>query len=105
MKLTVEDIKVSGKGNTVMLVSHSMEDVAKTVSKILVMGESNVIMYDTPERVFARAKELTDMGLTVPQITRVFVKLKEMGLDFDDEVYSVEYAKKLILKLLEQKKG
>lgn len=93
------------KGNTVMLVSHSMEDVAKTVSKILVMGESNVIMYDTPERVFAKAKELTDMGLTVPQITRVFVRLKEMGIDFTDEVYSVDYAKKLILRLLEQKKG
>lgn len=93
------------KGNTVMLVSHSMEDVAKTVSKILVMGESNVIMYDTPEKVFAKAKELTDMGLTVPQITRVFVRLKEMGIPFDDEVYSVDYAKKLILKLMEQKKG
>ncbi|MBQ8623737.1 MAG: energy-coupling factor transporter ATPase [Oscillospiraceae bacterium] len=93
------------KGNTVMLVSHSMEDVAKTVSKILVMGESNVIMYDTPEHVFAKAKELTDMGLTVPQITRVFVRLKEMGIDFPDEVYSVDYAKKLVLRLLEQKKG
>ncbi len=93
------------KGNTVMLVSHSMEDVAKTVSKILVMGESNVLMYDTPEHVFAKAKELTDMGLTVPQITRVFLRLKEMGIDFNDEVYSVDYAKKLVLRLLEQKKG
>lgn len=91
------------KGNTVMLVSHSMEDVAKTVSKILVMNDSKVFMYDTPERVFAHSEELRDMGLTVPQITRVFDKLKEMGIDVSDEVYSVKYAKELILKMLEKK--
>lgn len=93
------------KGNAVMLVSHSMEDVAKTVSKILVMGDSRVIMYDTPEKVFSKARELTDMGLTVPQITRVFLRLKEMGIDFPDEVYSTDYAKKLVLRLLSEKKG
>ncbi len=91
------------KKSTVMLVSHSMEDVARTVSKILVMNDSRVFMYDTPERVFAHSKELTDMGLTVPQITRVFDKLKEKGIDFDDEVYSVKYASELILKLLNKK--
>lgn len=91
------------KGNTVMLVSHSMEDVAKTVSKILVMNDSSVFMYDTPERVFAHSEELRDMGLTVPQITRVFDRLKEMGVDVSDEVYSVKYAKELILKMLEKK--
>lgn len=91
------------KGNTVMLVSHSMEDVAKTVSKILVMNDSSVFMYDTPERVFAHSEELREMGLTVPQITRVFDRLKEMGIDFSDEVYSVKYAKELILKMLGKK--
>ncbi len=91
------------KKSTVMLVSHSMEDVAKTVSKILVMNDSRVFMYDTPERVFAHSKELTDIGLTVPQITGVFDKLKEKGIDFDDEVYSVKYAGELILKLLSKK--
>lgn len=91
------------KGNTVMLVSHSMEDVAKTVSKILVMNDSSVFMYDTPERVFAHSEELREMGLTVPQITRVFDRLKEMGIDFNDEVYSVKYAKELILKMLGKK--
>lgn len=91
------------KKSTVMLVSHSMEDVARTVSKILVMNDSRIFMYDTPERVFAHSKELTDMGLTVPQITRVFDKLKEKGIDFDDEVYSVKYASELILKLLNKK--
>ena len=81
------------KGSTVMLVSHSMEDVAKTVSKILVMNDSKVFMYDTPERVFARVRELDDMGLTVPQITRVFDRLKQSGVGFTDEVYSTAYAK------------
>ena len=88
------------KGSTVMLVSHSMEDIAKTVSKILVMDDSNVYMYDTPEKVFAKARELDKMGLTVPQITRVFDRLKQSGIEFSDEVYSVEYAKKLVLRLL-----
>ncbi len=91
------------KRSTVMLVSHSMEDVARTVSKILVMNNSKVFMYDTPERVFAHSKELLDMGLTVPQITRVFDKLKDMGIDFDDEVYSVKYAAELVMKLLDKK--
>ena len=92
------------KGSTVMLVSHSMEDIAKTVSKILVMDDSNVYMYDTPEKVFAKARELDKMGLTVPQITRVFDRLKQSGIEFSDEVYSVEYAKKLVLRLLEDRR-
>ncbi len=93
------------KKSTVMLVSHSMEDVANTVSKILVVNDSKIFMFDTPEKVFARVRELDDMGLTVPQITRVFDRLKEAGIDFDDEVYSTGYAKKLVLRLLEEKKG
>lgn len=92
------------KGSTVMIVSHSMEDVAKTVSKILVMNDSKVFMYDTPERVFARVRELDDMGLTVPQITRVFDRLKQSGVGFTDEVFSTAYAKKLVLRLLAEKK-
>ena len=93
------------KKSTVMLVSHSMEDVAKTVSKILVMNDAKVFMFDTPERVFARVRELDSMGLTVPQITRVFDRLKQSGINFSDEVYSVEYAKKLVLRLLDNKSG
>lgn len=93
----------SEKGSTVMLVSHSMEDVAKTVSKILVMNSSKVFMYDTPEKVFAHSVELADMGLTVPQVTRVFDRLKAMGVDINDEVYSVKYAKELLLNRLNKK--
>ncbi len=93
------------KKSTVILVSHSMEDVANTVNKILVMNDSKVFMYDTPEKVFAKVRELDSMGLTVPQITRVFDRLKQQGVEFTDEVYSVDYAKKLVLRLLEEKKG
>ena len=92
------------KGSTVMLVSHSMEDIAKTVNKILVMNDSRLFMYDTPESVFAKVKELDNMGLTVPQITRVFDRLRDSGIAFSDEVYSVDYAKKLVLRLLQEKR-
>jgi hypothetical protein len=67
-------------GSTVLLVSHSMEDVAGVATKILVMNKSNVAMYDTVENVFSRAEELEQMGLNVPQVTRVFMKLKARSI-------------------------
>ena len=88
------------KKNTVMLVSHSMEDVAKNASKILVMNNSKLFCYDTPVNVFKRADELEKMGLSVPQITSVFNRLKALGLPIEDDVYTVEYGKKLIMKLI-----
>ena len=93
------------KGTTVLLVSHSMEDVAKTVSKILVMNDSKVFMYGDRSSVFAKAEQLTEMGLTVPQVTRVFDRLRAMGIDFDDEVFSIDYAKDLVMRLLKEKRG
>lgn len=92
------------KGTTVLLVSHSMEDVAKTVSKILVMNDAKVFMYSDRSSVFAKSRELNDMGLTVPQVTRVFDRLKAMGIEFDDEVFSVDYARGLVLRLIEEKR-
>ena len=62
--------------NTVLLVSHSMEDIAKNVSKILVMNESKLFCYDDTVKVFHRSEELVSMGLAVPQITRVINRLK-----------------------------
>lgn len=88
------------KKNTVMLVSHSMEDVAKNASKILVMNNSKLFCYDSPVNVFKRSDELEKMGLSVPQITRVFNRLKALGLPIEDDVYTVEYGKKLIMKLI-----
>lgn len=92
------------KKNTVMLVSHSMEDVAKNATKILVMNKGKLFCYDDTKSVFARAKELKAMGLSVPQITNVFNKLKERGIKISDDVYTVEYAEKLVKRLMEMKK-
>lgn len=92
------------KKNTVMLVSHSMEDVAKNATKILVMNKGRLFCYDDTKSVFARAEELKGMGLSVPQITNVFNNLKKRGISISDDVYTVEYAEKLIKKLMEMKK-
>lgn len=88
------------KKNTVMLVSHSMEDVARNASKILVMNNSKLFCYDTPINVFKKADELQSMGLSVPQVTKVFNRLKVLGIPIDEDVYTVEYGKKLIMKML-----
>lgn len=90
------------KGNTVLLVSHSMEDVAKNASKILVMNKSRIFCYDEPRAVFTRSEELASMGLAVPQITRVFNRLRAMGIDVREDVYTVEYAAGLIKSQLQR---
>lgn len=92
------------KNTTVLLVSHSMEDVAKIATKILVMNNSKVFCYDEPPMVFRRADEITKMGLDVPQITKVFNALKQRGYNIAEDVYTVEYAKKKFLQYI-QKKG
>ena len=88
------------KKNTVLLVSHSMEDVAKNASKILVMNKAGLYCYDTPGNVFSKSQELMEMGLSVPQITRVFKRLEACGINVGEEVYTVDFAKKLMMKLL-----
>lgn len=85
-------------GTTVLLVSHSMEDIAKYANRVLVMSDKKVAMYDTVERVFARAEELLALGLSVPQVTKIFLKLREMGLDLPTDVYTVPYAVKTLLE-------
>lgn len=91
------------RGSTVLLVSHSMEDVAKFATKILVMNKSKLFCYDTPPMVFKRAEELMGMGLAVPQITRVVNALRARGFNLPDDVYTMAYAEKKLLELL--KKG
>ena len=85
-------------GTTVLLVSHSMEDIAKYADRVLVMSNKKIAMYDTVENVFARAPELLALGLSVPQVTKVFLKLREMGVDVPADVYTVPYAVKMILE-------
>ena len=84
-------------GTTVLLVSHSMEDIAKYADKVLVMSRKKIAMYDTVEKVFARAPELLELGLSVPQVTKIFLKLREMGVDVPADVYTIPYAVKTIL--------
>ena len=90
-------------GNTVMIVSHSMEDIARYTKKILVMNKSELFCYDTVENVFRRSEEIEKMGLDVPQITKVFNELKKRGINTDEEVYTVSYAKEIIQKLLRER--
>ncbi|MEF9852943.1 MAG: energy-coupling factor transporter ATPase [Hydrogenoanaerobacterium sp.] len=86
--------------NTVLLVSHSMEDVAKYAKKLLVMNQSKIYMYDDVEKVFSHVEEIRGMGLAVPQISRIFMGLSADGYPLPQNVYTVEYAKKVLLKAL-----
>lgn len=90
-------------GNTTLIVSHSMEDIASFADRILVMSNSKLFCFDETVKVFARSEEISSIGLDVPQITRVFDKLKKRGADFGKEVYTVEYAKNLLLKRLSER--
>ncbi|MDE5936498.1 MAG: ATP-binding cassette domain-containing protein, partial [Ruminococcus sp.] len=91
-------------GNTVLIVSHSMEDIAGFADKILVMNKGKLFCYDDTEKVFSRAEEISEIGLDVPQITKVFLELKKHGLDFGKDVYTVEYAKKLLINAKKEQK-
>lgn len=91
-------------GRTVLLVSHSMEDMANCAEKILVMNAGKVFCYDTVENVFRQAKVLQEIGLAVPQITRVCMQLREQGIPLSDDIYTVEAAYQQILQLYRQQK-
>ncbi len=91
--------------NTILIVSHSMEDIAEFADKILVMNKGKLFCYDETKKVFARSKEITKIGLDVPQVTKVFSELRDRGLDFGKEVYTVGYAKELLLKKLREKEN
>ena len=76
---------------TIMMVSHSMDDVARLTDRLLVMNGSRLAMDGTPAEIFTHAEELVDMGLSIPQVTRVFLELKKLGLDVEP-VYTMEQA-------------
>lgn len=90
------------KGSTILLVSHSMEDVAENATNVLVMNKAKLVMYGTVDEVFARSRELIDIGLDIPQITRVFIELRRRGFDVNDCIYTVEDGKKEILRALKE---
>ncbi len=90
--------------STVLIVSHSMEDIAEYTDKLLVMNKSEVFCYDDTEKVFERADEISEIGLAVPQITRVFRELRKKGFEFEKDAYTVKSAKELIMNYIKQKK-
>ena len=79
------------KNATIMMVSHSMEDVARLTDRLLVMNGSHLAMDASPAEVFTHAEELIEMGLNIPQVTQVFLELKKMGLDVEN-VYTISQA-------------
>lgn len=87
------------EGNTVIFVSHSMEDVAKIASRVLVMNKGRVAMFGAVDEVYSRGRELKEMGLNVPEITEVFLKLKEMGVPCKTDIYTLQQAKAEYLRL------
>ena len=86
------------KNATIMMVSHSMEDVARLTDRLLVMNGSKLAMDAPPAQVFIHAEELTQMGLNIPQVTQVFLELKKLGLDVKN-VYTIEQAAAEIRRL------
>ena len=86
------------KNATVMMVSHSMNEVARLADRLLVMNDAGLAMEGTPAEVFVHAQQLVDMGLDIPEITRIFLKLKQKGLNVDP-VYTLEQAKEVLCKL------
>ena len=90
----------SAQGASVIMVSHSMEEIASNVDRLLVMNDSHLVMDATPAEVFAKPEELVQMGLAVPKVTQVLLKLRELGVDVPASAFTVEQAEKLLLPLL-----
>ena len=83
---------------TIVLVSHSMEDVAKLAEKVIVMNKGKVVLTGTPKEVFKEVDILEEIGLGVPQVTYLMKELIKKGFDVSDEAYTIEQAKEEILK-------
>ena len=90
---------------TVILVSHSMEEVARSVDRLVAVNDGKIPFEGTPREVFLHGEELEQMGLGVPQLTRVFHRLKAMGVDIDPSVYTLDQAKAAILDKLGKEAG
>ena len=84
------------RGTTVVMVSHSMDEVAENVDRIIVLADAGVVMSGTPREVFSRAGELVAVGLDVPQVTRVAMALRQRGVDIDSAVYTVAYLRRAL---------
>lgn len=88
------------KNATILMVSHSMEDVANMTDRLLVLYGSHLVMDDAPANVFVHAQELVDMGLNIPRVTQIFLDLRKKGLDVPN-VYTIEQAVDTLIRLKE----
>lgn len=88
--------------NTVILVSHSMEDIASVADKIIVMNKSNLVMFDKTKEVFSKGRELEKIGLRVPQITKIMLELREKGFNVPEGILTVDEAMDCISSLLDK---
>lgn len=89
-------------GTTILLVSHSMEDIVKYAQKVLVMNKGKLFCHEETDAVFARQEEIIKIGLDVPQITKIIKKLREKGIDLGNDIYTVERAKQRIIEYIEK---
>lgn len=94
----------SARNAAVLMVSHSMEDVARLTDRLLVMSGSRLVMDGTPGEIFRRAEELVEMGLNIPQVTQVFLRLRELGLDVPN-VFTMEQAIAALQRVKEGKRN
>lgn len=88
--------------NTVILVSHSMEDIARVADKIIVMNKSNLVMFDKTKEVFSKGRELEKIGLRVPQITKIMLELREKGFNVPEGILTIDEAMDCISSLLDK---
>ena len=97
----IENIKSYHKATnaTVIMVTHSMEEIASNVDRIVVFNQGRLSMNGTPKEIFSRGDELVEMGLSVPEVTRVAKRLRELGLPVDTSVYKIEQLKDILLTL------
>lgn len=86
------------RGNSLVIISHSMEDIAVYSDEIIAMSDGRILTNGTPEEVFSKSELLTSNGLDIPQVTEVLVKLRKMGVDIQDNKYTVQAAYEEILK-------
>ena len=86
---------------TILLVSHSMDDVARLATRLLVFNEGRVVMDGTPAEVFEHAEELKAMGLTVPAATEIALALRRRGIDIPESIYTINYLRKQLISLRE----
>ena len=87
---------------TVILVSHSMEDIANNVERIIVMNKGRVVMDGPRNYIFSKAYDLNKIGLGIPTVTKVFLELKKSGYNIPDDIFTVERAKEVIKDLLKE---